>query len=355
MNSNSIRYRLRRKRIIFFNWEYWSFNVLYLPVYFYWLWLSIRARSFFFFSTSNPGIENGGFIMERKKAIYDILPSAFYPKTVLIPVAASAEDIEALLSAQQFCFPLAAKPDIGERGNAVKKVNNTREVLLYQQQSSVDFLLQEWCDYNNEIGVFYCRYPDQQKGFITGIVRKEFMTVTGNGSSTIEELILQNDRYFLQHQTLLRQQPQALQQIPGNCEELVVVPYGNHCRGTKFIDDSDKIDDQLTAAFNHICTQIPGFYFGRLDIRFESWDLLKQAKNFSIIELNGAGSEPTHMYDPRHSVFFAWREIIKHLSILFTLSRKNKKRYNLSYLSFRAGVSLFRDKKEYSKRINLDV
>jgi hypothetical protein len=27
-------------------------------------------------------------------------------------------------------------------------------------------------------------------------------------------------------------------------------------------------------------------------------------KNFFVVELNGAASEPTHIYDPKHSLFF---------------------------------------------------
>jgi hypothetical protein len=30
---------------------------------------------------------------------------------------------------------------------------------------------------------------------------------------------------------------------------------------------------------------------------------LEQGINFSIVELNGAASEPTHIYDPKHSLF----------------------------------------------------
>ena len=46
------------------------------------------------------------------------------------------------------------------------------------------------------------------------------------------------------------------------------------------------------------------YYSGRLDIRYNTLDELKPGNNFSIIELNGAGSEPTHIYDPTHFVFF---------------------------------------------------
>jgi hypothetical protein len=47
-------------------WEYWPFEVIYLPIFVYWLWLSVKARSLFFFSAANPSIENGGMLGESK-------------------------------------------------------------------------------------------------------------------------------------------------------------------------------------------------------------------------------------------------------------------------------------------------
>ena len=212
-------------------------------------------------------------------------------------------------------------------------------------------MLQEWCSYPQEIGVFYCKYPNQKEGFITGIVKKEFFTIVGNGMDTIEQLILQNDRFFLQLQTIKKQMPHDLNIVLDKGEEKILIPYGNHCRGTKFVDYSFKIDEALQRTFNTICSQIPGFYFGRMDIRFESWELLKQGKNLSIIELNGAGSEPTHIYDPNHTIFFAWKEIIRHLNILFTIAKQNKQTLNLSYLSLNQGLELFKQKRLYNKLI----
>lgn len=352
MSWQSFKYKLRRYRIILFNWEYWSFNVVYMPIYFYWFWLSIKARSFFFFSTSNPSIENAGFIMESKKAIYDILPTSFYPKTILLTKNTTRSAIQNYLTQHKLQFPLVAKPNIGERGNAVKKLFSIQDVLSYQQKTAVDFILQEWCNYENEIGVFYCRYPNQPKGFITGIVKKEFFALKGNGINTIQELICKEDRFFLQLHTLQKLLPNEMHVVLAKDEEKVLIPYGNHCRGTKFLNYSFKIDNTLQETFNAICSQIPNFYFGRMDIRFESWELLKQRKNFSIIELNGAGSEPTHIYDPKHSIFFAWKEIAKHLHILYTIAKQNKQLKGLSYLSLQQGIALFKSKKAYDKLIN---
>ena len=103
---------------------------------------------------------------------------------------------------------------------------------------------------------------------------------------------------------------------------------------------------------DHICRQVPGFYYGRLDIRYQSWEDLKQGENFSIIELNGAGSEPTHMYDPRHSIFFAWKEIIRHLNILARISRINHRLLKKPYMNFTEGLKMLRANKQYVKLID---
>jgi hypothetical protein len=92
-----------------------------------------------------------------------------------------------------------------------------------------------------------------------------------------------------------------------------------------------------------------------MDIRFKSWEDLREGKNFSIIELNGAGSEPTHIYDPMHSVFFAWKEIMKHLNLLYKIAKINKQKFNLNYITFREGVQLFKKRKKYNQLINLNV
>ena len=139
-----------------------------------------------------------------------------------------------------------------------------------------------------------------------------------------------------------------------NGEELVLVPYGNHVRGAKFLDDSQLIDEQLTKTIDSICKKVDGFYFGRLDIRYNDWEELKQGKNFSIIELNGSGSEPTHIYDPKHSVFWAWKEIAKHWKILYLVSKLNHQLQNAPYMTTRMGMDMFKQNGEYVKLLNKD-
>jgi hypothetical protein len=99
---------------------------------------------------------------------------------------------------------------------------------------------------------------------------------------------------------------------------------GNHARGATFYDVSSRNNSKMEAVIERISNQIEGFHYGRFDIKFSSWEELENGKSFSIVELNGANSEPTHVYDPKHSYFFALREFARHWNIMAQISRINK-------------------------------
>lgn len=335
-----------------FNWEYWSSSIVYAPMYVYWLYLCIRARNLFFFSASNPTIENGGLLMERKSDIYNIMPSQYYPKTLLVTEGLTIQEIRELIEKSNFSFPVIVKPDIGGKGRGVRKINNIDDAVAYIDYSKFPMLVQALVSFKNEVGIFYYRLPWQQNGKISGIVAKEFMTIVGDGKSTIEELIKQNERYVLQLEALRKMNDINLLEIVAFKEERILVPFGNHARGSKFIDASFKITQLLEKNIDEICKQVPQFYYGRLDIMFNNWQELEQGKNLSIIELNGAGSEPTHIYDTSHSIFFAWKEIIWHWKLLYRISVWNHKHLNIAYLPFKVGVKMFKEVRKVEKKLD---
>lgn len=331
-----------------FNWEYWSFHAVYGWIYPIWFFLCLRARSLFFFSASNPTIDNGGFLFESKKKIYDILPPEYYPATILIEPGMDDQLIIEKIKAAGLAYPMIVKPDIGGKGRGVKKVHSQQDLLSYIKKFPFDMLVQDFVHYEEEVGIFYYRYPGQEKGHISGIVGKHFLTVKGDGVSTIEELLKKEKRYILQLPALKQMLGEGLQEVLPAGTERVLVPYGNHARGALFVDYTDWADERLVNAMDEVCKKVPEFYFGRLDIRYNSLDKLKEGKEFSIIELNGAGSEPTHMYDPRHSLFTAWGFIIKHWLILWRISRMNHAK-GVPYMTAKEGVRMFKETRKYDK------
>lgn len=288
--------------------------------------------------------------MESKKEIYDLIPQQYFPKTELIKEGTDLQNVLNAIIKAKIKYPLIAKPDIGLRGSAVKKINSIADLEEYTQKANFDYVVQDLIPFDNEVGIFYVRYPHEKAGRITGIVSKEFLIVTGNGFSTVDELIKENPRYELQLPVLKQEYGRRLLDILPKGEKLNLVPYGNHARGAKFIDVSHWITPKLTQTINEMCLQIPGFYFGRLDVMYHTIEELEQGLNFLVVELNGAGSEPTHIYDPKHSLFFAWKELARHITYMYEISVANHKK-GVVYLLHKEGMKEYKMHQEQSNKI----
>ena len=328
------------------NWEYWPFSVVYFPVFFYFAWLALRARSIFFFTASNPSIDFGGMFGEKKSEIFDILPQEYIPQTKLIQ---KGDVDDALKKSEKIGFPLIAKPDIGERGTWVSKVKNQDELKTYAEKCPTDFLLQELIDYPIELGVFFVKRPGE-KGRVTSIVRKEFLMVKGDGKKSVLELIKEKPRALLTanlESELLSERKNDILEVG---EKLLIEPIGNHCRGTKFLNDTPKIDAELNDAFVKLAELIPDFYFGRFDLKCESYEDLKLLRNFKILELNGAGAEPGHIYEPGYSLIKAYKVIFWHLKVLKEISVYNHKN-GVPYWPLKDGIKKWKDHNAHNKRL----
>jgi hypothetical protein len=334
------------------HWEYWPFWLIYYPLFPVWLFFSLRARSFFFFNAANPTMENGGMAMESKNDIYEMIPQKNIPKTIWIGKGTSKSAIMELIKARAITFPFIAKPDIGMKALGVEKIHDEKALDGYIAKSPENFLIQEFIPYKKEVGIFYVRIPGEDKGRITGIVSKEFLAVIGDGESTVLKLIKQNPRSHMQLGVLKEQLGTKLNTIPAKGEEFILVPYGSHTRGAKFVDYSHYINEELVAKMNEICTQVPEFYYGRLDVLYNTMEELSRGESFSIIEINGAGGEPTHIYDPKHSIFFAWKEILRHWNLLNKISIINHKKGH-PYLSFKDGRAMLKANDELESQLKL--
>lgn len=305
------------------HWEYWPFGVIQLPLFFYYPWLALRAGSLTFFTGSNPGIAMGGMFGESKFDVLQKIPSEWVPKTVLIRQPAAPDDVVRIINENGFTYPLIFKPDIGERGFMVKRIFSAAEVPTYMALMKHDFLIQELVDYPVELGVFYKRFPNDKSGEVTSIVMKEMLTVTGDGHSSLAELILQNDRAKLQWPVLRETYREQLNNVLADGEKREIVSIGNHCLGTKFLNGNSLIDPDINSVFDSLSKKIDGFYFGRYDLRCQSIEHLRRGE-FLILELNGCGAEPAHIYDPDFRLFNAVTTLIGHWKTIFIIARQNQ-------------------------------
>ena len=308
------------------NYEYWPWWAVYLPVLPYMLYQAWRCGSITYFTAVNPFIEMSGFFGESKAKMLDSVPDQYKPKTLIFENN-NIENIVQCLHKQTIGFPLIAKPDVGERGTNVAKIADEVELKDYLNQNQSAVIIQEYIDFEIELGVFYYRLPSQPKGQITSMTLKEFLTVTGNGHSSIEALMQQSDRARFQiAATRLRLGDAAMNEILTKNQKRLLEPIGNHCRGTRFIDVNHKITPELNAVFDTIATQIEGFYYGRFDLKVKSWEDLYAGQNIKIVELNGVAAEPAHIYDSDHKLFEAYRQVAKHWRIMADIAIEQNQR-----------------------------
>jgi hypothetical protein len=311
--------------VLLTSYEYWPFYVFFAPLVPYFAYLALRARSLTFFTAVNPGIPLGGLFGESKSAILDGVPPAYLPRTQLFLAGTPPAPIRDWMAGQGLTFPLVLKPDVGERGEGVRVVE-TADGLAGAVRALGDsaFLAQEWVPGPLEFGVFYYRLPDGSGSGVTSVVQKEFLRVRGDGYSTVRQLLASNERVRMAWGELTELLEKIGESVPAPGESVLVQPVGNHCRGTKFLDANALISPELDRVFDRIAAPMPGFYYGRFDLRVPSVADLLAGRNIRVLEVNGVTSEPGHVYDPAYSLLRAYADIARHLKIQYRISRQHR-------------------------------
>ena len=335
------------------HWEHWPSYMFYWPNIPYSFYLAIKARNPVFFTATNPGIKNSGNGMESKYDTIKMIPEAYRPKTVFVKVGANFEETLKKIKSEKIEYPLIAKPDVGFRGILVQKIDSEIELKKYIENNPIAVIIQEFISYPKECGIFYYRLPNEKSGTITSITLKRFLTVTGDGSKTLSELIIEDERAYLYFDILKKIHSDKLDLIPKNKEEITLTVIGNHSKGTEFIDGNHLINQQLTKVIDTISQQIEGWFYGRLDIKYESMDKLLKGENFTILEINGIISEPTHIYDAsKNSYFDAVRAIGKHWGIIYQIATTNHKKQGVAYAKTIPFCKEIIALRKYAKKLN---
>ncbi len=293
------------------------------------IWNAWRSKSVTFFTAVNPTWKYGGLFGESKQAILDRISDNYKPKSLVVyPNQKFPSLTNSFLGDQegQDIFPLIVKPDEGERGRGVQKVERISGLIDYYLQARNPFIIQEYIDYPIELGVLYSRKPSEEKGRITSITVKEFLAVTGDGKRTLEQLIQANTRAQLQEERLKLKFATRWTIILPLGEKIELEGIGNHCLGTRFINANYLITNVLEDIFEKISRPIEGFQYGRFDLRVASLQDLYEGKNIKIMELNGTNAEPTHIYDSTHGFFRMYRDLAWHWTRMADIAIENQQK-----------------------------
>lgn len=332
------RRRLARRWDRLRRWEFWPPWLFYLPVAVWFCCLAVRHRSLTLFTAANPGIEpHGGLVGESKFRILSALERgqaavanvggriAITRRLHPAQLERAPRDADALQAvADAGGLPVVVKPDVGERGAGVSVVRDAEALARRLANAKRTMIVQEYVP-GRELGVFYYRMPDWERGRIFGITEKHQPVVTGDGRRSIVELIRANRR--LRHQVKLfgRQLGDAVNRVPAEGEQVVLQELGNHCLGAEFRDGSHLETPALAEAVDQLSRGVAGFCFGRYDLRGRSLDEIR-AGRFKVVELNGVSSEATNVYDSRTSLSAAYRTLFRQWSLAFRIGAANRAR-----------------------------
>ena len=312
-------------------WEFWPLWVFYTPVFLYILWLGFRHRCVTLFTAANPAIPHGGVIGESKVQILDLLNRSVVADYELIDENGSGEHkvekVNQLMKNRDWSFPIVLKPDVGERGEGVQIIGSQKQLNHAVARCESPCILQEYV-IGAEYGVFYYRYPDAATGNIFSITTKKMIQVRGDGTRTLEQLILDDPRAVCLANVHFEKHNADLYNVLGEGEVFQLVEIGTHCRGAVFGDGAHLITPELEAWFDEV-RQSPagaGFYFGRYDVRAPDDASLMRGEGIRVLELNGVSSESTNVYDAKFTLVEAYRVFFEQWRIAFKIGAVNASR-----------------------------
>lgn len=290
---------------------------------FFWGWYMLRSRAVWFFTPSNPKLTFGGMEGEPKREMYDLLPKDLYPTTFNILPGEDFENILSKLKASDIIYPFIVKPEIGGQGILFRKIDDEASIRHYHSIIPVEYIVQKMVHYPIEVSVFHIRYPNQEKGIVTGFLHKIPLQVLGDGKHTLQQLVMLNPKAEKRHNDLHSRHADMWDKIIPKNEKYILSYAANHNRGAHFVDLKEFINDDLVAVFDKLSIRINDFFYGRYDIMCNSIEELRQGKNFTILEYNGCGAEPNHFYDTGYTLGGAYKEILKHWKMLYEISKYN--------------------------------
>ncbi len=321
--------------IIRSHWELWPFALIYAPLGPLWLLLAVKAKSFWWFSPANPTLTFAGFDGEGKREMYEQLPAELYPKTIYIIPSLPFNDVKKLVEGSALRYPICVKPDVGLKGLLFRKIDSEEKLQAYHERMPIDYVIQELSQAPLEVSVFYYRHPAAERGVISGFIQKDMLHLIGDGKHTLLELIALHPKAKHRLNELRIKHEAVLNKILPTEEKHILTHAANLNRGATFTNLQSQIDERLLSVFDPLSSRCR-WYYGRYDIKCNSIEELKSGK-FIILEFNGAGAEPNHVYNAGKSWPTALKVFAHHWKMLYQIGKYNHHHNGVRYWGTKEG------------------
>ncbi|MGB1258972.1 MAG: VTT domain-containing protein [Akkermansiaceae bacterium] len=314
-------------------WEYWPSWLIYIPVGIYALGLSIYYRSLTLFTASVPSIPHSGFAMDSKGDILDLFDPEYLPKHKLLSPNSDFYFLTNWMSQENLSFPIVLKPNIGERGQGVSIIKNLAEAEAYLSQCEDDVIAQEFIS-GLEYGIYYQRLPSEERGRILSLSCKHPQFLTGDGVSTLEQLILNDPRAVAMAPYFTEKFTDQLDEILADGKKFALAEIGTHARGAVFTDDREDITADLTNTVDAMTQSAGDLYCGRYDVRVPNIEDLRAGENIKVLEFNGVTAEAAHIYQPGYPLWRGIADLCQQWEFIYQCGDENRQRgYPVSTLT----------------------
>ena len=293
--------------------------LLCVPLVLHWMALAARHRSLTLPSAANPAIPTGGLAGEGKLECLRLIPAAhaaWVAPTAAVPPGAEAG---AVRQAAGMGFPLVAKPDRGWCGYGVRRVDDPTELAAYQAAfpRGGTFLLQPWHPGPVEAGLMVHRGPGETAGRLVGLTLRHTPSVVGDGRRTLAALAGGDPRLRRPRLRAAVLAGHDLARVPAAGEAVTLTAIASLRAGARYEDALHLATPALRARIGAMAGGM-GLHAGRFDVRAVSVAALL-AGQFTVIEVNGAGAEAIHAWDPRLGLRQAFAAVFANHRALFAL------------------------------------
>ncbi|MEO6365623.1 MAG: hypothetical protein ABIO38_06210, partial [Luteimonas sp.] len=302
-----------------------------VPMVLQWLWLGIRYRSVTLPSAANPHITAGGLVGEGKLEYFRQMGPLARAATaehigVRVEESTHASDVVAAMHAAGLRFPIVVKPDLGWCGYGVRKIVDddalAHYLSLYPRGQML--VLQRYLAEEGEAGLFYMRHRDELTGRLVGVLLRHYPHVIGNGRDTVATLIAADQRLKRATGSRLHECLYDPAFVPSAGEKVRLSTIASTRVGGMYEDATAAATPALTARIDAIARDMPDFHVGRFDVRYSTLEALR-AGELTIMEVNGAGSEAVHAWDPKYSIAEVYRIVFAKQRALFRIADANRR------------------------------
>jgi hypothetical protein len=276
-------------------------------------------------NTINPDISGiSGLVGASKAHLNTKVHPDFRPKDIVFEVGTTVAAMQKIVAERKILFPAFIKPLQGERAAGVQFLPNQAALANAVLEPARAYLIEEAIMTQSEFCISVVRDLATQIFWVFSITERVIPTVIGDGKTSIQKLIPLLDIPDLQKQKILEAlEPEFLAKVLAHNVVQTVVRTASISYGTNYVKQRLTLAQKklLEQQLNKVLSDATGFNIGRFDIKANNLDELLAGK-FKVIELNGIGGMPTHVYETHLTIDQKQAILNEYFDLLQNFSRQ---------------------------------